>query len=844
MTDLAARRSLLKRGATGTGPDTLPALDAAFDGADEAERAALARTVPASRLLRAEGWTPRAALVLAALGAPRAVAEAMASWEVRQFPDARSQALADVLAGALAGRDADWGARFLDQLAQAGGEPRMAVATARAVKAAHDLRPESADYLEWWLYAEVPAPDALPGHLRAHPEQWHEFWALFRVEPLGGDWRLVDERQAPDWAAAVAELAADPAVRARLLDESLAALLRDFAPRAVTWYPRVHRGLEPTPAETMARWGTHVAVLAAAPSVAVGLAQDTLRAALAGGARPSTEQVAALLDAPVFERTEKKLLAGQVALLADVVAAAPEASGPVGEVVASVVGRLPADVARRASALLPAAVAAPEPPRASTPPVDVPGPRRADLPPLPWDPPPLEGEALRDAVASFLEGVGDGTLLPGMMAALDGLDAAPASLAVAPAWRSLADRALAVAEGDLDASRSSPRRHLAVRLRAWLGLPVPHLDFRGFRRHVFLADDAPVPPDAEVSERTATTHRLGADGTEEVVEIHTFRAGYRMIATHGPGALLVEALRPGVVEQVALAPLPATALDWVRGRHAVGEGTFGSGDPTPPRLLYTAPGSGAGPRASYADRALDTTRVPQEYGHRVEEAREQDGHAQLAQWAGVLYANNPDVLAAHFSPALSAAVAVVNVRGVPEVFAVLGASRRLVGGPTAFALALGLSAKEAGHRAAAAEALAALAEANLLAPDVLADELAALLADHAIYAGRVAAALTDAASIGALAGHRVLQVIAALLPATAEVRGAGMLYEAGAELARAYGSPVPTPAELARRARGTSAAALALRALAAEPPRGTPLAAEAARLAAASLETPPPSLQR
>ena len=651
MTDLSTRRALLNAGATGSGAAALMALSEAAAGASEAERAELSREFPANRLLHAEGLTPRALLALAALGSPKAVADALASQEVRQYPDDRSAALAEILAPTVADRDVAWGTALIETLANSWGNLVLAVAAVRAVKAAHHLAPESAAHLNWWLYAEVSGPERLAAHLRDHPEQWHQFWALFRVDSMGGNWQIIDERPAPRWAEAITELARDPQVRARLLDESLAALLRSFTPRSYTWYPRVHRGLEPTPAETLERWDTHVAVLSASASVAVGMSQDLLRAAVAAGVRPTREQVSALLAAPVFARKEKKLLTQQVALLADIVAAAPETASAVSLRLAEVVDTLPADVARKASALIKAGIPIePEAPQAGlapasevapvsdAAPVSVPAPRAADLPASAEAPARLDEDGLLAAVRAFLAGRGDGTLLPAMMTGLAGVDAAPSAVRGAEPWRRLAAGALEVAASD-PAAVSAPRRALAQRLVAWLGLPLP---------------DAPP--------------RCGEIG--------------------GPMALLVDALAPGVLESDALRPLPAAGFAWTRTAHRAERGLFPSSRPEALRLLYRSDAMAAGPGASFAARAMDTSAIPAEFGLLSQQAREQDGQAQLGQWAAIVWGNNPDVLCAQAAPMLYTAVEVVNVRGVPALYAALGASRRVLGGPTALALGL------------------------------------------------------------------------------------------------------------------------------------------------------------
>ncbi|HQF94267.1 MAG TPA: hypothetical protein PLS46_08915, partial [Microthrixaceae bacterium] len=74
----------------------------------------------------------------------------------------------------------------------------------------------------------------------------------------------------------------------------------------------------------------------------------------------------------------------------------------------------------------------------------------------------------------------------------------------------------------------------------------------------------------------------------------------------------------------------------------------------------------------------------------------------------------------------------------------------------------------------AAEACAALAQANLLDPEPFAHELGAHLSEGTVLAGRIADALADAASIGALSGYRVLQMLA-VLPDLTGVRNPGAL---------------------------------------------------------------------
>ncbi len=119
----------------------------------------------------------------------------------------------------------------------------------------------------------------LAATLRAERE-WlrHDLWRLFEVEeasPSSRDaWR-------PDgvqtWPDALRELAADGTIpRARLLDETLAALRRDFSAHNARWYHKLHEALEPTPEEQLARLDELLALLAAADPAVVGFALRAL----------------------------------------------------------------------------------------------------------------------------------------------------------------------------------------------------------------------------------------------------------------------------------------------------------------------------------------------------------------------------------------------------------------------------------------------------------------------------------------------------------------------------------------------------------------------------------------
>ena len=79
------------------------------------------------------------------------------------------------------------------------------------------------------------------------------------------------------WPDALRELAADGTIsRDRLLDETLAALRRDFSAHNARWYHKLYEALEPTPEEQVARLDELLALLAAGDPAVVGFALRAL----------------------------------------------------------------------------------------------------------------------------------------------------------------------------------------------------------------------------------------------------------------------------------------------------------------------------------------------------------------------------------------------------------------------------------------------------------------------------------------------------------------------------------------------------------------------------------------
>ena len=841
MTTLDERRARLRAAIKAQGPEAMELLRAAIAGAGEDDRAALAKTLPPSRWFRAEGPTPRACLVLTGLGRPKPIVDAIDAVYHRHRTafDERADALAPYLFEGLADRDEEFLLAIVERLVDmwwpAEGLRRALVTR---IVAERNVLPRSVGYLRVMVADLSGTVDTnqtetgIVGRMAAWPRcRTDSLWHLFETEGIGSNHHLTDFNAA-QWDAAIRALADDPATRGRLLDASLGALLRDFSTADVRWYVRVHRLLEPTGSEIAAREAVYRVALQTQPSTAVGLAQDML-----ARADPASLDAAALVEASagVLHRTEKKLRKAQLALLAGVVAARPEQASAVSDLVAGVIDDLPADLARQARGLLlPAADAEPVPGETAGTAVAVDPPRSTD-PVVRWpEPPPIEsGHQLAELLAEQLEGTGDGADLPRLFEAMSVQQAAAMPAA-------LFDRARQVLAGTSDYAGVAPRRHLAAVLLAWAGERAAIADFSGYQRQLVFGADDPVPDGIATQEHTAGSYRL-EDGREQLVETWHYRTGSSYLASHSPTALFAQTmkrarlgLKAGRPELARRRPPARSVVAWRRVLATPGGGRWGEdrvlGTGSLPFWVHADPRP-LPERPTFDQLALDVAEVAAECTFRAQTAREQDGFDQIAQWAGWLYRDHPDTLAAHAHPLLWTATLVVNVRGVGPVLGALGRSPYLLAGPGYSALALGLSAKTAEHRAQAAEAVADLARRGLLHPGRLAEQLALHLADGLVLAGRVAQALADAATINALAGYRVLQTLAALLPRLAGVNGAARLVELTARLASDYGTPVAVPDVLAGKAKGSSIKAVALRALRDQPPRTTGVALEAAEQA-------------
>lgn len=837
MRDLDARRAQL-RAAVDRGD--LDSLVAALSGTDEDARQRLAKTLPPSRLIRQEGSTPRACYALAALGKPKFAAETMAQTDLPNRSQQRIQAATAALLSAAVERDQAWRAEFVDAfLGEHWWSGRSLVwSVAAPLVHEHGVQP-SATFLDHFVAnATGDAAGLRPEELGAQIAQRllttpffldSDFWGLFRNEGPGGNY-LLTEYAAEAWDVAILALAQGASLRARILDESLAALSRDFAPRNTIWYRRIQRLLEPTPAEVSDRATSYLGLLGNQASTSVGLALEVLTPAAKQGLLPAESVVEA--SAGVLGRTEKKLIKAQLQLL-HAIELDSQQRDQVTDMVGAMAHSWSPDLRKLAGEYLQevgpqetiGSQLAVKPPK-------VPSPRSSALPPALVDPGLQTDDELFGLLAEQLEGVGRGGELPRILSYL-----ADNPQLAAPG--ALARRARDVLEHIRDEADASPRRHLAAVL---LKGECPR--FRGYLKYVVVSAAKASPPGAKLEERAISYATLDQSSGQWQTETWTSRSGYQDFPTDSATALLAETMRKVRLfrkagRPIAL-PVPPEAVvrDWVREIRSPGPGTF-SRDlevlGAQPRPFWLAEPHAADTSDRFSARALSVQAVPAEFTFRAQEGREQDGFDQIVGWAGWLLQNNIDTFAAQFHPLLYAATAVVNVRGVGEVLGRIGSCRQLPGPPIYSALVLGASGKEQPNRAAAAEALASLCDNGLLDPVGFAEQLSLLLSEGFAQVGRVASTLADAASISALAGYRVLQTLAELLPRLARVRQVAPLVALLARLARDYGTPVPIPDEAFRGVKPGSVLGAALGELAAVPAGETSLASQAVTEAARTL---------
>ena len=850
---LAERRAALKR-LLASGESAIDAYERVLEGASEKDRRSLFKSVPFARLVPpAVEWewdavpedTVRLCVFLRAAlaGSDDAGDDYAARWSGRRGGDPREGADLEALLAAhrrgAAGRSGEW-------LEEAAGSPGGVAFwhTYRSLLAERGAFLTSAPSLEYFARRIVPAPHPTSDETQRFFEENptfldHEFWQFFRVEgALPGSalfvWMYREDPSAPggdferlhshDLVRYMATRF--PHLRPRILSECLAAQRRDFSAYNARVFSRAWEALEPTREEKLAAASDLIALLGAGPSPTVSLAHKALLG-LVG--ELSVEQVDALVQgsAQVLARSEKKLLRAHLRLLAALVKAYPGCASSVGDVVAG--AEFPLDLRDRAAALVaapagsgdcgdeagagPAGSAAP---RASTQ-----GREPGEGAQASW--------AFPDAPAADLPRTSHTAELPddndAAVAALHALFEDTAAGAALPALLTrISGEGIELAEADK-----------ALLARYWRSAP----NWKGANQLSYLA-----------------SRLLRGMEVKDAPEAGHFR-GYRRKGSEweqhrGPVRLLHEQLRVALRDKpydkpngqdmyrfdpILTEPLEPIEAQWerqiIRAPYqkpvSIVRGEYTKTDDM--HETWAIPGqTPATGEDSLAGALANVAGVAPEFTGRLLESGDYRSSGVAYAWAAWALQHNPDILAAHAMPVLQGAFFKFPqvITAFEVVVRALGEGWRAPGAPTYSALAWASTAAQAHYRAIAAEAIAGLADTGRYDPAAMAGEFGYLLRNGWFGAGRVTQTLSDCASVSALAGYRVAQTIAALLPSLVGVRGANRMVEALVALAGDYGMRVCVPDELRPKMKGSSALAQALRALDALPDAPTDLAREAA----------------
>jgi Family of unknown function (DUF6493) len=184
------------------------------------------------------------------------------------------------------------GRGFVQNLARMllqGDGPSLWPFVRRAVREGVIDRPEGEGYIRGMVFGAGAGPnwheqlESVYEGLLADPELLDDVWSIFDHE-LGADlantntWNYSpgeSSRGENRWLYALTRLAEEGKLdRARLLDASLDALMRDFRPSTLGWYANLHEALEPTLEERQERLERYLALVTspAAPALKEGLA--------------------------------------------------------------------------------------------------------------------------------------------------------------------------------------------------------------------------------------------------------------------------------------------------------------------------------------------------------------------------------------------------------------------------------------------------------------------------------------------------------------------------------------------------------------------------------------------
>ena len=780
-----------------------------LSGATEEERASLVRTLSPTKLKEPKNrFTPLGTYAVTALTKKPARAAQLIlqlCWDNYKYRDA----IARYAAAGASERPNDWVLEyvaetcFMDELWP----------LSQALLRERGLICEDEEYLKGFQ-ARIPAVNTASTHnhqealefFAEDPARFEEFWALFRVEGAMLEEYTYGFFHPNGSMLALTKLLSDnySGFRDRVLTECLQAVLRDFSPANPRIFHALYRGMHPTEAENLSRFGTLVSVLGASPSTSVGLAQDMLTPLIP---QLDQEQAAELMDASatVLLRTEKKVLRAQLRLLTKLVKTRPECAAQVSAPVADAVNTLPLDVQSTARKLIiDEPVTAPNTPDAEgeTGSIIIPEPAPRDREPgreaEPLTPIADDAECV-EVLLKVLEEETQETQLPRLLAYM--------------VQSRKANRSIEMDKATQERIYSHNKN-----LRYWDAVKD---ELRASLSYLALK-----------SYRLKLTH---CDFMQKYRENYLFSRA----KSRGPQVLLQEqfayADKPykKELEPVVTTPLPAAqcvwervAVDWSKRRNVYVAGRIVEGFPG--YVGWRKLGVTRQPKdASFAEAALTAVVISADYSENMDKASTCRWYRLVVQWCAWLLYNNPDIFAAHMMPLMTAALYEKRVYGLEIVLTALAQSWRSLGAPAYCALGFATAAKDTGYRALAAETLATLADRDMFDTYAFSAELMQLLKDKYVPANRVVETLQDAASISPLAGWRVCQVLQGLLPVVGELSRGGALVQLLAQLAGEYGVSVEIPEVLRPKMKGSTVLAKNLRALSALSPHSTELAHQA-----------------
>ena len=780
-----------------------------LSGATEEERASLVRTLSPTKLKEPKNrFTPLGTYAVTALTKKPARAAQLIlqlCWDNYKHRDA----IARYAAAGASERPNDW---VLEYVAETCFMDELWPLSQTLLRE-RGLICEDEEYLKGFQ-ARIPAVNTASTHnhqealefFAEDPARFEEFWALFRVEGAMLEEYTYGFFHPNGSMLALTKLLSDnySGFRDRVLTECLQAMLRDFSPANTRIFHTLYRGMHPTEAENLSRFGTLVSVLGASPSTSVSLAQDMLTPLIP---QLDQEQAAELMDASatVLLRTEKKVLRAQLRLLTKLVKTRPECAAQVSTLVADAANTLPLDVQSTARKLIiDEPVTAPNTPDAEGEtgsiiiPEAAPRDREPEREAEPLTPIADDTECV-EVLLKVLEEETQETQLPRLLAYM--------------VQSRKANRSIEMDKATQERIYSHNKN-----LRYWDAVKD---ELRASLSYLALK-----------SYRLKLTH---CDFMQKYRENYLFSRA----KSRGPQVLLQEqfayADKPykKELEPVVTTPLPAAqcvwervAVDWSKRRNVYVAGRLVEGFPG--YVGWRKLGVTRQPKdASFAEAALTAVVISADYSENMEKASTCRWYRLVVQWCAWLLYNNPDIFAAHMMPLMTAALYEKRVYGLEIVLTALAQSWRSLGAPAYCALGFATAAKDTGYRALAAETLATLADRDMFDTYAFSAELMQLLKDKYVPANRVVETLQDAASISPLAGWRVCQVLQGLLPVVGEINRGGALVQLLAQLAGEYGVSVEIPEVLRPKMKGSTVLAKNLRALSALGPCSTGLARQA-----------------